>query len=74
MHSMSEYSSAIQLRSDRWSALREAASALSRDPKAKPKKDLNKKIDELFNSLAMIEPARPRLPESSLARSLMISP
>ncbi|MEW9918019.1 aminotransferase class I/II-fold pyridoxal phosphate-dependent enzyme [Marimonas sp. MJW-29] len=56
MHSMTEYSSAIQLRSDRWSALRECSAALTRDPKAKPKKDLTKKIDELFSSLAMIEP------------------
>ena len=56
MHSMNEYSSAIQLRSDRWSALREAAAALTRDPKARETKILNKKIEELFNSLAMIEP------------------
>ncbi|MFC6636236.1 ornithine decarboxylase [Sulfitobacter sp. JBTF-M27] len=56
MHSMNEYSSAIQLRSDRWSALREAAAALTRDPKARETKILNKKIEELFNSLAIIEP------------------
>ena len=56
MHSMNEYSSAIQLRSDRWSALREASAALTRDPKARETKSLHKRVDELFSSLAMIEP------------------
>jgi arginine decarboxylase len=56
MHSMNEYSSAIQLRSDRWSALREASAALVRGPGAKDKKNLHAKIKELFISLAVLEP------------------
>jgi arginine decarboxylase len=56
MHSMNDYSSAIQLRSDRWSALREATAALTRDPKPKQAAALRKKIQELFGSLAVIEP------------------
>jgi arginine decarboxylase len=56
MHSMNEYSSAIQLRSDRWSALREASAALTRDPKAKEIKALTAKVEVLFQSLAVIEP------------------
>ena len=56
MHSMKEYSSAIQLRSDRWSALREATAALTRDPKAREQKELKAKIVDLFSSLALIEP------------------
>ena len=56
MHSMKEYSSAIQLRSDRWSALREASSALVRGPKAAETKKIEKTVQELFSSLAMLEP------------------
>ncbi len=56
MHSMNEYSSAIQLRSDRWSALREATSAITRDPGARDVKKITKTIEELFDSLAIIEP------------------
>lgn len=56
MHAMNDYSSAIQLRSDRWSALREASSALTRDPKPKQLASLKKRIEELFGSLAIIEP------------------
>ena len=56
MHSMKEYSSAIQLRSDRWSALREASAALNRDPSTRDLKSLQSKVEELFSSLAMIEP------------------
>lgn len=56
MHAMNDYSSAIQLRSDRWSALREASSALTRDPKPKQLASLQKRIEELFGSLAIIEP------------------
>ncbi|MGJ8616648.1 MAG: aminotransferase class I/II-fold pyridoxal phosphate-dependent enzyme [Sulfitobacter sp.] len=56
MHDMNDYSSAIQLRSDRWSALREATSALTRDPKAKDEKDLGKRVLDLFESLVLIEP------------------
>lgn len=56
MHSMNDYSSAIQLRSDRWSALRESTSALTRDPGAKDKKILERAVQDLFSSLAVIEP------------------
>lgn len=56
MHSMNEYSSAIQLRSDRWSALREATAALNRDPNGRQKKALIKQIEELLQSLSIIEP------------------
>ena len=56
MHDMNDYSSAIQLRSDRWSGLRAATSALTRDPKAKDIKDLRARVQDLFESLALIEP------------------
>ncbi|QGX99128.1 aminotransferase class I/II-fold pyridoxal phosphate-dependent enzyme [Roseovarius faecimaris] len=55
MQSMSDYYSAIQLRSDRWSALREASSALSRDPQGARSEAQVKKIEGLFESLALIE-------------------
>jgi len=53
---MNDYSSAIQLRSDRWSALRAAAAAMSRDPKGKNAAQGRKEIEALFESLALIEP------------------
>ncbi len=56
MHSMNDYSSAIQLRSDRWSALRAAAAAMSRDPKGKAVAQVREEIEALFESLALIEP------------------
>ncbi|WP_339912702.1 ornithine decarboxylase, partial [Sulfitobacter litoralis] len=56
MHSMNDYSSAIQLRSDRWSALREAASGLTRATTAKETDTLRAKCVTLFESLALIEP------------------
>ncbi len=56
MHSMNDYSSAIQLRSDRWSALREAAAGLNRAPDAAQKEALKEKCERLFSSLALIEP------------------
>jgi arginine decarboxylase len=56
MHSMNDYSSAIQLRSDRWSALREATAAMARGPAAREASAHRKKIEELFASLAIIEP------------------
>jgi arginine decarboxylase len=55
MQSMSDYYSAIQLRSDRWSALREASSALSREPEGKHAQAQMAKIDQLFDSLSLIE-------------------
>jgi arginine decarboxylase len=56
MHSMKDYSSAIQLRSDRWSALRESCSALIRNPGAKDSQKLHEKVKKLFRSLAFLEP------------------
>ena len=56
MHSMNEYSSAIQLRSDRWSAMRGATAALARQPKAKEAEKLLADVRKLFESLAIIEP------------------
>lgn len=56
MHAMTDYSSAIQLRSDRWSALREASSALARETKSKQTTALRKKIEALFDSLSALEP------------------
>tara|TARA_R110002049_G_scaffold117332_2_gene270491 strand:+ start:71041 stop:73767 length:2727 start_codon:yes stop_codon:yes gene_type:complete len=53
---MNDYSSAIQLRSDRWSALRAATTALARGPSAKEVARLTKLVDELFVSLELIEP------------------
>ena len=56
MHSMKDYSSAIQLRSDRWSALRAACAALTRSPNDTEKEKLLARVKELFTSLAVIEP------------------
>ncbi|NNF23509.1 MAG: aminotransferase class I/II-fold pyridoxal phosphate-dependent enzyme [Rhodobacteraceae bacterium] len=56
MHSVNDYYSAIQLRSDRWSALREATGALHRDPTRKSAAKTLSRIEELFESLAIIEP------------------
>ncbi|MBD3665101.1 aminotransferase class I/II-fold pyridoxal phosphate-dependent enzyme [Sulfitobacter sp. TSTF-M16] len=56
MHAMNDYSSAIQLRSDRWSALREVTSALKRSPPQQSIAKLNKQAQDLFESLALIEP------------------
>ena len=55
MQSMSDYYSAIQLRSDRWSKLRETTDALARAPEGKHAKSAKAKITELFESLALIE-------------------
>ncbi|MFD1344131.1 aminotransferase class I/II-fold pyridoxal phosphate-dependent enzyme [Litorisediminicola beolgyonensis] len=56
MESVNEYYSAIQLRSDRWSALREAADALCRATNEREKIKLRQKSQALFDSLAVIEP------------------
>ena len=56
MHSVNDYYSAIQLRSDRWSALREASNALTRDPTGNRSTSLKARIEELFETLALIEP------------------
>ena len=55
MQSMSDYYSAIQLRSDRWSALRETTDALARAPEGKSATARTEKITDLFESLSMIE-------------------
>ncbi|MGB3313647.1 MAG: aminotransferase class I/II-fold pyridoxal phosphate-dependent enzyme [Albidovulum sp.] len=55
MQSVNDYYSAIQLRSDRWSSLREATGALGRDPQGKKADALRSQIEELFTSLALIE-------------------
>ncbi|NNE24271.1 MAG: aminotransferase class I/II-fold pyridoxal phosphate-dependent enzyme [Rhizobiales bacterium] len=52
---MSDYYSALQLRSDRWSSLRDATGALARQPKAKAAKALQGQIEDLFESLSLIE-------------------
>ncbi|MEP3333990.1 aminotransferase class I/II-fold pyridoxal phosphate-dependent enzyme [Sedimentitalea sp.] len=56
MHSVSDYYSAIQLRADRWSALRDVTSALTEESSEKRLSTLQKKADDLFQSLALIEP------------------
>ncbi|MCR9124799.1 MAG: aminotransferase class I/II-fold pyridoxal phosphate-dependent enzyme [Rhodobacteraceae bacterium] len=56
MHSVSDYYSAIQLRADRWSALREVTAALARGaPTLIPAKQ-KARAEDLFESLALIEP------------------
>jgi len=56
MESVSDYYSAIQLRSDRWSALREVTAALAREAPTKLPAHLRARAEELFDSLALIEP------------------
>ncbi|KHA51795.1 aminotransferase class I/II-fold pyridoxal phosphate-dependent enzyme [Sulfitobacter geojensis] len=56
MDSVSDYYSATQLRADRWSALRESVTSLCRETHAKKAAALKARIDELFASLALIEP------------------
>jgi arginine/lysine/ornithine decarboxylase len=55
MQSMSDYYSAVQLRADRWSALREALETLSRNPEGRGAKGIRDKITKLFDALAPIE-------------------
>ncbi|GAW35661.1 lysine decarboxylase, inducible [Roseovarius sp. A-2] len=56
MDSVSDYYSATQLRSDRWSALREATTSICRERDAKKIAALRSRINELFEALAVIEP------------------
>ena len=51
MQSMKEYSSAIQLRSDRWSALREATGELARSPDKNALERLCTRVHKLFEKL-----------------------
>ncbi|MEZ5733699.1 MAG: ornithine decarboxylase [Paracoccaceae bacterium] len=55
MQSMSDYYSAVQLRADRWSGLREALDFLARDPDGKHAKTTRQTIAKLYDSLALIE-------------------
>jgi len=56
MDSVSDYYSATQLRTDRWSALREVTSGLARNMPGKISAKDRTKVQELFDSLALIEP------------------
>ncbi len=56
MDSVSEYYSATQLRAERWSELRQASNTLCRETAAKKLDSAKKKVTELFESLALIEP------------------
>ncbi|MDK3075238.1 ornithine decarboxylase [Sedimentitalea sp. JM2-8] len=56
MDSVSDYYSATQLRSDRWSALREATTSLCREHNARKAETLKRRISDLFQSLSLIEP------------------
>ncbi len=56
MHSVNDYDSAIQLRADRWSAVRDVTRTLAQNPSGRKTESLRKKATELFNSLALIEP------------------
>ncbi len=56
MDSVSDYYSATQLRTDRWSALREVTGSLSRSAPTKTSAKERAKAEELFKSLSVIEP------------------
>ncbi|KGJ06679.1 arginine decarboxylase [Paracoccus halophilus] len=55
MESMSDYFSAVQLRADRWSALREALERYGRNRNGPGSAKLKARIGELLGSLALIE-------------------
>ncbi len=55
METMSDYYSAVQLRADRWSALRENLDLLVREPEGKRAKAARAKVLSLFESLEAIE-------------------
>ncbi|MDW4548698.1 aminotransferase class I/II-fold pyridoxal phosphate-dependent enzyme [Defluviimonas sp. D31] len=55
MQSVNDYYSAIQLRSDRWSALRAATAALARDPSGRKADAQRKEVERLFDALALVE-------------------
>ena len=56
MDSVSDYYSATQLRTDRWSALREVTGALARNAPGKVSATDRAMAHDLFESLALIEP------------------
>lgn len=55
MQSMSDYYSAVQLRADRWSALRENLGQLEREGEGRRAKAAHAEVGRLFTSLAFIE-------------------
>ncbi len=55
MQSMNDYYSAVQLRSDRWSVLREGLDTLAHKPDGKGAKAARDKVSKLFDMLALIE-------------------
>lgn len=55
MQSISDYYSAIQLRSDRWSALQEHTKKLAANPKGKSVARLHTKTEELLDALGPLE-------------------
>ena len=56
MQSVNEYYSAVQLRFDRWSSLREAMATLARNPEGRGSVGQRKRIAQLFDALTVIEP------------------
>ena len=56
MDSVSDYYSATQLRTDRWSALREVTGSLARNVPTKISANERARAEELFESLSLIEP------------------
>ncbi|WP_050527855.1 aminotransferase class I/II-fold pyridoxal phosphate-dependent enzyme [Pseudorhodobacter aquimaris] len=55
MQSMSDYYSAVQLRSDHWSTLRQSLDQLARDPEGRYAKSTRAKVVAMFNALETIE-------------------
>ena len=55
MQSVGDYYSAVQLRTDRWSALREKLDELERSPSGRHAKTLREEVASLFESLDAIE-------------------
>ena len=55
MQSMNDYYSAVQLRADRWSSLREKIEFLVRTPEGRRAKTVHAEAEQLFESLQLIE-------------------
>nr|WP_281967324.1 ornithine decarboxylase [Roseovarius nanhaiticus] len=55
MHSMADYYSAVQLRADRWSSLRDISSELARNSDGRAATKMKAQITELLDQLAPIE-------------------
>jgi arginine decarboxylase len=55
MQSMNDYYSAVQLRADRWSSLREKLDFLVKKPESRRTKAVYAEAEKLFDSLALIE-------------------